>query len=78
MTAKRRLVPLSEVKTAMDFLKREGLAIGAVDIRTDGVTFFPPTHGRSQTKAQEQETAYDRWKAQDNGNARPAHRSQAD
>lgn len=58
MTAKRRLVPLSEVKEAMEFLRREGLEIGAVDIRSDGVTFWPPaTHG--------EQSAYDRWKAKD-------------
>lgn len=66
MTAKRRLVPLTEVKEALDLLRQEGLTIGSVDIRSDGVTFFPP----NQTGG----SAYDRWKAQDKGNVPPAHR----
>ena len=34
MTAKRRLVPLTEVKEAMEFLRKEGLTIASVDIRS--------------------------------------------
>lgn len=67
MTAKRRLVPLAEVKEALDFLRKEGVSIAGVDIRVDGVTFYPPNQGGA--------SAYDRWKAQDKGNARPPHRS---
>lgn len=67
MTAKRRLVPLTEVKEALEFLRQQGVAIEGVDIRADGVTFFPA----NQTSG----SAYDRWKAKDKGNARSAHRS---
>lgn len=63
MTAKRRLVPLTEVKEALDFLREYGVQIGAVDIRADGVTVYPPANTPG--------TDYDRWKAKD------AHRDQA-
>lgn len=67
MTAKRRLVPLTEVKEAMEFLRSEGIAIASVDIRSDGVTFYPPNQAAGGTP-------FERWKAQDKGNARSAHR----
>lgn len=42
MTARRRLVPTSEVEQHIELLRRLGLPIGAVDIRADGVTVYPP------------------------------------
>lgn len=59
MTAKRRLVPESEVESMYALLKRLGALPegGAVDIRSDGVTFFPP----DKTPGND----YDRWKAKD-------------
>lgn len=67
MTAKRRLVPLAEVEQHIELLKRLGVQIGAVDIRADGVTVYPP--------ANEGVSAYDLWKAQDKKHERPARRS---
>lgn len=66
MTARRRLVPLAEVKEAMDFLRKEGVSIAGVDIRADGVTFYPPNQGGAN--------AYDRWKSQDKNGPRSASR----
>lgn len=68
MTAKRRLVPITEVKEMLDFLRREGFALGGqVDIRSDGVTFYPPA-------AVPTGNAYDQWKAQDQNRDRPPRR----
>lgn len=69
MTAKRRLVPEQEVEGMAALLERLGLMPrgGPVDIRADGVTFYPPQPGS--------ESAYDRWKLLDQGNDRPSHRS---
>ncbi|QQN73905.1 hypothetical protein [Croceicoccus sp. YJ47] len=61
MTAKRRLIPDAELRRALDTLKEYGVAIGAVDIRADGVTVYPT----AATPGNE----YDRWKAQDAGRA---------
>lgn len=44
MTAKRRLVPDSEVRRVLDTLRSCGVQIGAVDIRADGVTVYPPAN----------------------------------
>jgi hypothetical protein len=55
MTAKRRLVPESEVRSMIETLRSMGVQIGAVDIRSDGVTVYPA----NQTPGNE----YDRWKA---------------
>lgn len=44
MTARRRLVPDSEVKRVLDTLRQCGVQIGAVDIRADGVTVYPPAN----------------------------------
>lgn len=69
MTAKRRLIPVSEVQEMLNFLRKEGFQISGVDVRADGVTFFPPNHAPG--------TAYDRWKAnQDKNSDRPARRPQ--
>jgi hypothetical protein len=63
VTAKRRLVPLAEVEQHIELLRRLGVQIGAIDIRSDGVTVYPP----NQTPGND----FDRWQAQD------AHRDQA-
>lgn len=55
MTARRRLVPLAEVEQHIEQLRRLGVQIGAVDIRTDGVTVYPPANNPG--------TAYDRYRA---------------
>lgn len=55
MTAKRRLVPTSEVQEHIELLKRLGVQIGAIDIRADGVTVYPPANTPG--------TAYDRYRA---------------
>lgn len=54
MTAKRRLVPVSEVKEMLDFLRKEQIDFAGVDIRADGVTFFPANAALGN--------AYDAWK----------------
>lgn len=67
MTAKRRLVPIGEVEMHIENLRRLGVEIGAVDIRADGVTVYPPANAPG--------TAYDRWKAKkDTDSDRAAHR----
>lgn len=55
MTAKRRLVPDAEVRRVLDTLREYGVQIGAVDIRADGVTVYPPANNPG--------TAYDRYRA---------------
>ena len=67
MTARRRLVPESEVRRMLELFREYGLPVGAVDIRGDGVTIHPPT----QTAG----NAYDAWKAQDKNCERPPRRS---
>lgn len=57
MTARRRLVPDAEVRRVLDTLREYGVQIGAVDIRADGVTVYPPTATLGND--------YDRWKAKD-------------
>lgn len=66
MTAKRRLVPLTELKELFDFLRQEGFdpAACCVDIRADGVAVSPP--------ATTPGNAYDAWKAKDKNRDRPA------
>lgn len=59
MSAKRRLVPLAEVEQHLLQLKKLGVLIGAVDIRSDGVTIYPP--GASPAPGND----FDRWQAQD-------------
>ena len=56
MTARRRLVPDAEVKRVLATLRECGVQIGAVDIRADGVTVYPPANNPGND--------YDRWKAQ--------------
>lgn len=62
MTAKRRLIPVPEVKEMLEFLREEGFRFSAVDVRVDGVTFLPENHQAG--------TAYDRYKAKDAGRDR--------
>lgn len=57
MTAKRRLVPTEEVQQHIELLKRLGVQIGAVDIRADGVTVYPPNQAPGND--------FDRWLSQD-------------
>lgn len=65
MTAKRRLVPEDEVESMFRLLTQLGVQIGgAVDIRSDGVTFYPPNQSPGN--------AYDAWKAKDKNSDRPA------
>lgn len=59
MTARRRLVPTSEVEQHIELLRRLGVQIGAVDIRADGVTVYPP----KQTPVND----FDKWKAKGAG-----------
>lgn len=68
MTAKRRLVPVPEVKEMLDFLRGEGFQFSAVDVRADGVTFLPANHAPG--------TAYDRWKAKEQDSDRASRRQQ--
>lgn len=67
MTAKRRLVPIAEVEQHIECLRKMGIQIGAVDIRADGVTVYPPqlTPGND----------FDRWLSQDAGRDRPPRSS---
>jgi hypothetical protein len=55
VTARRRLVPDAEVKRVLATLRECGVLIGAVDIRADGVTVYPPANTPG--------TVYDRYKA---------------
>lgn len=68
MTARRRLVPLTELKELFDFLRSEGIdpTLRSVDIRTDGVAVSPP--------AATPGNAYDAWKTEDKSRDRPARR----
>lgn len=54
MTARRRLVPVSEVKEMLDFLREQGFQFAAVDVRADGVTFLPANQNGG--------TDYEKWK----------------
>lgn len=47
MTARRRLVPDAEVRRVLDTLREYGVQIGAVDIRADGVTVYPPANSNA-------------------------------
>lgn len=66
MTTRRRLVPESEVRRVLELFREHGLPIGAVDIRSDGVTIHPPADRAGNT--------YDQWKAKDQNRERPARR----
>lgn len=66
MTARNRLPSDREIERVVNTLRRLGVEIGAVDIREDGVTVYPP--------AQTPGTAYDRWKAKDANRDQASHR----
>lgn len=54
MTARRRLVPESEVASMAETLRRLGFKLdGPVDIRADGVTFHPAAESGGD--------AYEKW-----------------
>lgn len=55
MTAKRRLLPMSQVKEALDFLRSYGVDVTtcSIDIRGDGITVTPP--------AAAQPDEYEKW-----------------
>lgn len=53
MTVRRRLVPDAELRRALDTLKEYGIQIGAVDIRSDGVTVYPPSQAPGRGAAGE-------------------------
>ncbi|MDC8755850.1 hypothetical protein OIK40_14470 [Erythrobacter sp. sf7] len=63
MTAKRRLLPESEIRSAIELLRELGIEPGAVDLRSDGITIYP--------KSESQGNAFDAWKNQSN-RERPA------
>lgn len=75
MTSKRRLVPNSEVVSLMNLWTDRGLRIGAVDVRSDGVTIYPPLTVPVETQmlsaagmgttSSKPETAYEAWKRQE-------------
>lgn len=68
MTAKRRLVPTSEVRDVLDLLRDYGVDPSRViiDIRADGVSFTPPN--------QEPGNDFDRWIQKDQNSDPVAHR----
>lgn len=55
MTAKRRLIPENEIRSAIELLRELGIEPGAVDLRTDGITVYPKDKGQG--------SAFDAWKA---------------
>jgi len=67
MSARRRLVPLSEVQQAYEWWTSLGHNAAGVDIRADGVTFLPPA-------GQQAGTAFDAWKTQSQNRDRSARR----
>lgn len=69
MTAKRRLIPMTEVREALDTLLSYGIDVQrcAVDITADGVRVSPPAESQPGN-------AYDAWKAKDKGRDRAPHR----
>jgi hypothetical protein len=62
-------LPNSEIDRVLTKLREMGVdTSGPIDIRSDGVTVYPPA-AESQGG-----TAYDRWKAKDQNRDRPAYR----
>lgn len=74
MTAKRILVSPAEVEKHLALLKRHGLPIGAVDIRVDGVTIWPPSESPPQAGDRTGESAFDQWLQKDADRERTASR----
>lgn len=66
MTARRRLLPESEIRSAIELLRELGVEPGAVDVRTDGITVYPKNEGQG--------SAYDAWKAKQQNPDRPTRR----
>ena len=66
MSARNRLVSNAELDRVLGKLRELGVQIGAVDIRADGVTVYPP----AQTPGND----FDRWQAQDANRDRAARR----
>ena len=65
MTARRRLLPESEIRSTIELMRELGIEPGAVDVRADGITVYP--------KSQTQRDDFDAWKANKNP-VRPAPR----
>jgi len=61
MTARRRLLPVSEVREMLDLLKSYGInpAERCIDILADGVRVYPPAGESAATGGG---NAYDQWK----------------
>lgn len=66
VTAKQRLVPDAEVRAKLDIAREYGIVIGAIDIRSDGVTI----HQANQSPGND----FDRWLSQDKGGDAHARR----
>lgn len=66
MTARRRLIPESEIRRAIELLRELGVEPGAVDLRTDGITVYPRTEAQGN--------AFDAWKATQSHSERAPHR----
>lgn len=64
MTAKRRLLPENEIRSAIELLRELGIEPGAVDVRSDGITVYPKNEGKG--------TAFDAWKANQSNSDRAA------
>lgn len=67
MSARRRLVPMREIREVLETLREFGVPVGPVDIRSDGVTVYPP--GTSVGND------FDDWQAKDADRERVARRS---
>lgn len=66
MTARRRLLPENEIRSAIELLRELGIEPGAVDVRSDGITVYPKNEGQG--------SAFDAWKASKPNSDRPARR----
>jgi hypothetical protein len=73
MTARRRTLPIGELREVLETLREFGVEIGTVEIRADGVTVGPANAllASGATKSAEA-AAFDDWKTQDCDG--PAHR----
>jgi hypothetical protein len=66
MTARRRLIPENEIRSAIELLRELGLEPGAVDVRSDGITVYPKNEGQGN--------AFDAWKKNQSNPDGPARR----
>ncbi|KPP87581.1 MAG: hypothetical protein HLUCCO15_12300 [Erythrobacteraceae bacterium HL-111] len=64
MSARRRLLPESEIRSAIELLRELGIEPGAVDVRADGITVYPKNEGQG--------SAFDAWKAKQSHSVRPS------